>query len=431
MSSPADDRLGRLRAAWSLAWRLLLAALSGLLIWVGVVEQGTTRGYTADHPWMMVDLALGLVSVVLLIWRRRRPLTVLLLIAAIGAVAVSSFGACGIAMISLAARRQTVRTVIGATAVFVVGVVFGLVHPESDGPPLRSDLFFNVLTLAFCVACGLYIGARRELVANLRAQVEAASREQELRVGQARSAERARIAREMHDVLAHRISLVAMHAGALAYRTDLTPEQVRAAAQVVQEGAHQSLEELREVLGVLREPDRPASAPEPPQPSLEDLAELLRATESAGHPLSVRLDDRLTDLPTSLSRNAYRIVQEALTNARKHAPGSAVEVVAKGEPGADLLLTVGTAPAQGHSAQTPPGAGLGLLGLHERADLVGGDLQAGPDRRGWFVVRARLPWPAPTPTTGALLDRPDAASGPGPGDTDRANPTATEHEDKP
>lgn len=411
MSSPSTPRLRRVGAAWSLAWRLLAAAGVGAILWATVADQATLAGYTRGHPWVLIDPLLGLVAVLLLVWRRRFPLTIVLLLAAIGSVSISAIPAGAISLISLTARRDTARTAIGAAAIFVSGLVFGLVHSSPGKSSLWTDLGFNVISLAFLVAVGLYIGARRELVANLRAQVEAAAREQDLRVGRARAAERARIAREMHDVLAHRISLVSMHAGALAYRTDLSPEQVRATAQIVQQGAHQSLEELREVLGILREPERDGATPEPPQPSLGDLEPLLQEARAAGHRVDTRLEVDPDGVPTSLSRNAFRIVQEALTNARKHAPAAAVEIELTGAAGADLLITVTTTAADGAhgtgsdaSVSPVPGAGLGLLGLRERADLVGGDLQAGPDRRGRFVVRARLPWPedaesAPTAET--------------------------------
>ena len=118
------------------------------------------------------------------------------------------------------------------------------------------------------LATGMYIGARRELVASLHDRAERAEREQALRVEQAQANERARIAREMHDVLAHRMSLVAMHAGALAYRTDLSPEQTRHAAEVIQANAHRALADLREVLGLLREaPIWPRRATGPSGPS--------------------------------------------------------------------------------------------------------------------------------------------------------------------
>src|SRR6478752_4277630 len=212
-----------------------------------------------------------------------------------------------------------------------------------------------------------------------------------MRVVQAQVAERARIAREMHDVLAHRISLVAMHSGALAYRTDLTPEQVSETAEVVRESANQALTELRAVLGVLRDvPGSGAPAdgtPQPPQPTLADLEALVAEARSGG--TTVRLDRSgdLERVPEQVSRGAYRIVQEGLTNARKHAPGAAVRVTVR-----NPVPRGGGEAADGIRQDVTVGAGLGLLGLTERAVLAGGELTYGPDRAGDFVLTARLPW---------------------------------------
>src|SRR5699024_3440919 len=138
----------------------------------------------------------------------------------------------------------------------------------------RTSVPIVVAIVAVTVGWGLYIGSRRELLATLRDRAERAEAEQELRTAQARIAERAPIAREMHDVLAHRISLLTLHAGALAYREDLEPQEVREAAGIIQDTSHQALTDLREVLGVLRE--GPGDAlPELPQPDADDLPELI------------------------------------------------------------------------------------------------------------------------------------------------------------
>ena len=152
-----------------------------------------------------------------------------------------------------------------------------------------------------------------------------AEREQAARLDQARANERSRIAREMHDVLAHRISLVAMHAGAMTYRSDLSRDELLSSARVVQENAHQALTDLRDVLGVLREttdPAAPPAIPAAPQPVLADLPRLVAEAEAAGTPVQLvsgGLD--LAGVPELVGRTAYRIIQEGLTNARKHASG--------------------------------------------------------------------------------------------------------------
>ena len=249
---------------------------------------------------------------------------------------------------------------------------------------------------AVLLATGMYIGARRELMASLHDRAERAEREQALRVAQARANERARIAREMHDVLAHRMSLVAMHAGALAYRTDLSPEQTRDAAGVIQHGANRALADLREVLGLLRDSDLTADGepPERPQPTLCDVPGLVEEARAAGTRVTLSDDVREPQrAPETAGRNAYRMIQEGLTNARKHAPHTPVAVRLSGAPGEELRVEVRNPLPLQHWPPTPRGGGLGLVGLAERAALSGGRFEHGPTADE-FVLRAWLPWPA-------------------------------------
>ena len=237
----------------------------------------------------------------------------------------------------------------------------------------------------------MYIGSRRELLARLRERAETTESEQAARLAQSRTAERARIAREMHDVLAHRISMVTMHAGALAYRDDLTPEQVRETAGIIQENSHQALTELRQVLGVLRE-DPGDADPERPQPSADDLHELLQEAREAGMNVVSNLGP-VEAIPVPMGRTAYRVVQEGLTNARKHAPDTLVTVALSGGPGDGLNISVRN-PLRIGSPLDVPDSGLGLVGLSERAALVGGRLSHGVTADHEFALTVWLPWPA-------------------------------------
>ena len=239
---------------------------------------------------------------------------------------------------------------------------------------------------------GMYIGSRREHLWALRDRAERAEAEQELRVDNARSHERARIAREMHDVLAHRISQVSMHAGALAYRDDLSAEEIRTSAGVIQAKANEALNDLRAVLGVLRAPDTGELVGRP-QPTYDDLPALIEESREGG--MHIEFTDLLEGepaMPVAVGRTVYRIVQEGLTNARKHAPGAMVRIQLSGSPedGVDLLLrnSVGFA-----SAPAAPGSGLGLIGLSERAELRGGRLEHRKDGS-TFVLHGWIPWAA-------------------------------------
>jgi signal transduction histidine kinase len=207
--------------------------------------------------------------------------------------------------------------------------------------------------------------------------------------------ERTRIAREMHDVLAHRISLLSLHAGALEVRPDAAPAEVAGAAAVIRASAHQALQDLREVIGVLREGEpSDQAAPERPQPTIAELTSLADESRAAG--VRVRLDLRLeaAQVPDLTGRTAYRIVQEGLTNARKHAPGASVTVAVGGGAGSGLTIEIRNPwPVAGGGVVALPGAGTGLVGLAERATLAGGRLTHGVDGRE-FALTAWLPWPA-------------------------------------
>ena len=172
----------------------------------------------------------------------------------------------------------------------VAGQTFVTVRP-GQGTPVWLDLVINTVVTAAVLGWGLYIGSRRELVWTLQQRAERAEAEQELRAAQARGNERARIAREMHDVLAHRISQISLHAGALGFRTDLDADELRANATVIRDLANDALTDLRGVLGVLRDPEtgEPAGAP---QPTWADLPALVDQARDAG--LNVELSDRLS-----------------------------------------------------------------------------------------------------------------------------------------
>nr|WP_279671950.1 histidine kinase [Flexivirga meconopsidis] len=238
------------------------------------------------------------------------------------------------------------------------------------------------------------IGARRLLIAGLHERLLDAESRQQLRVEQARVAERSRIAREMHDVLAHRISLVAMHSGALAYRSNLSQEELQESSAIIRDNAHAALSELREVLGVLRDPTAgDDAAPDAPQPTLADLPSLVNTAEKADGPVELDMPSDLSGLSDLVSRNAYRIVQEGLTNRRKHAPGRKIHIQLRHADDNLQLRMWNPLPQPSDDDERLPGAGLGLVGATERAVLVGGELTSGRDRAGDFVVRARLPWP--------------------------------------
>jgi signal transduction histidine kinase len=397
--------VARLRR-WSRAGHYLLAAAVGAAAWCAAAAVMLSAPLSpaeedAVGAALLADLVLGALALALLPLRRRYPLAVACTTVALTTVSVACMGPAALAVVSMASRRR--RAWVGAVlAVSVAGGVVSewLYRPrftpgEDSVASVAGGVVLTVLFFAVAVATGYYIGARRELVASLQERVLTADREQALATRAAREAERTRIAREMHDVLAHRISLVALHAGALVYREDLSRVQTAEAAGTIQANAQLALVELRQVLGVLRS-DHPADGVEQPQPTLAELPALLADAREAD--ATVQLDTsglgpRLPAIPETLSRTSFRIVQEALTNARKHAPGEAVTVRLAGAPGANLELDVRNSIGV-RTGLALSSAGVGLAGLTERAELAGGALEYGPQPDGSFVVRATLPWPA-------------------------------------
>jgi signal transduction histidine kinase len=197
----------------------------------------------------------------------------------------------------------------------------------------------------------------------------------------------------MHDVLAHRVSLLSLHAGALEFRPDAPAEEIAEAAGVIRTSAHAVMEELREVIGVLR--DGGEQGTERPQPTLCDIPGLVEESRAAGMHVTLEVETGEAEAPDGIGRTAYRIVQEGLTNARKHAPAAAVAVEVVVEDGPALGVGVVSRRAVGATvaaAGAPPGSGTGLIGLSERVALAGGELRHGPDAAGDFVLRATLPW---------------------------------------
>jgi signal transduction histidine kinase len=382
---------------WGEVWRLLAASLVGALLWLTVGSEQQSGARPGPSPaWLdVLDPVLGVAALVLLLFRRRWPLAIALATTALTAFSVTAIGAAGIAIISLAAHRRWVQVTVAGVGWLVAGAVYQALRPSSTPEDWANNMIISVLSLAFFVAAGAFIGARRDLLASMRERVATAEREQVMRMAQARTAERTRIAREMHDVLAHRLSLVAMQSGALAYRPDLTSEETARAAGVVRDNARLALGELREVLGLLRDAAEPADRARLPQPTLADLDELIAETLAAGVDLHATLSiDQPTQVPDVVSRHGYRIVQEALTNARKHAEGVRVDLGVRARAGDGLRIVVRNGiPAQ-RVGERLPTSGIGLVGLRERLLLTGGELSYGVDRRGDFVLKAWMPWPS-------------------------------------
>ncbi|GAA2823191.1 histidine kinase [Kitasatospora paracochleata] len=340
-----------------------------------------------SSPW---QLALSALAAAALLLRRRFPVTVLLLTLP-GAFITEIWLAPLTAVYSVATAYTSVRiTAVCASA-------FALV--EFFHWPLGEDIFVlsrdnalyaiqSIMLAAGPAALGMLARTRRELAERLAELTEGRQRESRLLAERVLAGERARLAREMHDVVSHQVSLISIQAGALQVSTgDPTAKET---ARTIRELSVRTLEELRQMVGVLRAASVRRDEPLAPQPRLADLPRLI---EGSGLAVTAELAPEDRPWPEAVERAAYRTVQEALTNITKHAPGAPVRV-SLASRGARLLVEVRNGPPPHPSGPVPaplPGGGHGLVGLRERAQLLGGTLSATATPDGGFTVRAELP----------------------------------------
>ncbi|WP_297627487.1 histidine kinase [Nocardioides sp.] len=368
------------------AWRYALCLVISVAVWQSIAA----LEWREHRTLFFTELALGAAAYVLVWFRRRAPVRIALVIAAMSALSGIAAGPATLAAVSVATRRVSWQVLVVGVANFVAAQTYTTLAPFEDNHPIITTAV-NVAVNAGMMGWGLYLGSRREIVWNLRTRAERAEREQELRVAQARSTERARIAREMHDVLAHRITQVSMQAGALAFRDDLDNDRLREGLSQIQGQANDALHELRDVLGVLREDD-PGPLTARPQPTYDDIAALVEEARTLG--LDIDWTDEVDDstpVPSATGRTVYRIVQEGITNVRKHAPGSVVDIRSSGDPRSGIRVVLVN--PVGDDRAGAPGAGLGLIGLRERTELRGGRLDQRTEDS-TFVLEAWLPWSA-------------------------------------
>ncbi|MBB4137339.1 histidine kinase [Gordonia humi] len=373
---------------WGHTWRVVVVLAVSAVAWAPRVAYQ----WTEHRWWFAFDLAIGLVALGLVMrYRRTHPVLVTTVTNIMTLVSTTAGGPSALALVSLSTRRRWKEIAPQAVLTMLCAIVGEYLMRAPDEAPLTYvDVAFFGVVVALAIAWGMYLGSRRELLANWQARALLTEAEQAARVREAQGAERARIAREMHDVLAHRISAVTMHAGALAFRDDLSTDEVRQTAQTIQETSHQALTELRQVLGVLR--DGPGDAdPERPQAGVADLPELVEENRRAGMRIDVHCDVDAEAMPASLGRTVYRCVQEALTNARKHAPASRVRLSVVGSPGRGVDIRVEN-PLSLVSAPSAPESGFGLVGLAERVALHGGRQEHRMSGDDVFVLTVWLPW---------------------------------------
>jgi signal transduction histidine kinase len=343
-----------------------------------------------------LGIPLALLSSVPIAWRRRRPLLVLALVetgVALRLVAVRPDLRAGalalfVAVYTVATRRPRVTSL--RAAAIVAGVNAAIVAAEfvTGNWTGLGDIFFNTVLVGGAWAVGDNVGTRRAYLAGLVERAERLERERETATQRAALEERARIARELHDVVAHHVSAIAVQAGAAEEIAERDPSRAREALGSIQATSRQALAEMRALVGVLDEEQGAALAP---APHLSDLEQLAAQSRAAGLDVRLHVEGTPRALPEALDLSAYRIVQEALTNTLKHAGAARVDVTVR--YGQDSVELVVEDDGRAASASPPlPGAGRGLVGMRERVAVFHGRLELGRAPAGGFRVHATLPF---------------------------------------
>jgi len=372
-----------------------------------------TGGRQERHP--LVPIVLAVAVVVPVVFRRKYPAGAFAAAVVLGGLQVlvssrpsGSDVAILILLYTLAAYRPRQFAVPGLV-ICLVGSVIAIAKWAPNGPH-TLDAFLSALTLFATLTLiawvlGDSMRYRRGYFLALEERAARLERERDAQAQIAAAAERARIARELHDVVAHNVSVMVVQADGAAYALDSEPERARQALAAISGTGRHALAEMRRLLGVLRTEDEPTGFT--PQPGIDELGELLEQTRATGLAVSFTVEGAARPLPEGIALAAYRVVQESLTNTRKHAgPASSVSVLLRFcEDG--LLLRI-TDDGRG-AAAVSDGAGHGLTGMRERVEMYGGTVRAAPRPGGGYQVTARLPY-LTVATSVATDQRPPAAA---------------------
>jgi signal transduction histidine kinase len=278
-----------------------------------------------------------------------------------------------------------VRTALRGLALAALGIV-GVSASFAD--PVVGDFIFPIGFTSAAWGAGRAIQHRTRLAAELHEAALRAEEDRETQAARAVADERRRIAREMHDVVAHSVSVMVVQAGGARRILERDPERAVEAARLIERTGRGALLEMRRLLGVLGSTEEGAAMA--PQPRLEELHPLIARAREAGLPVTIASEGERRPLPAGAEAAVYRVVQEALTNAMKHAPGAPTEVVLRWDEESLEVSVTDSGPGGAHAAALP-GGGHGIVGMRERVRVYGGELSARPRAGGGFVVRARIP----------------------------------------
>ncbi|MFB6813922.1 sensor histidine kinase [Streptomyces sp. NPDC056347] len=347
------------------------------------------RTFQVGWPTVLVA-AIGCAA---LMWRRRHPLGVLAVTTGCGVIfqllgvrdspLVSSPVLVSVYTVAVRTDRRTAWTAAAVSAAVLVAAT-----TSTTGSWLEPDTLAMLAWTALPVAVGEGVRSRRAYVMAVEERAEHAERTREQEAQQRVAAERVRIARELHDIVAHHIALINAQAGVAVHLVDQRPEQILTALEDIRDTSRSALDELRVTVGLLRQSDDPV-APRAPMPGLAQVPALLASFERAGLSVSHTRRGDAGPLDPAVDLAAFRIVQESLTNVRKHA-GADHARLSLHYRRERLTITVEDDGSAG-PRRPHPGAGHGLIGMRERAAAIGGRLHAGPRPEGGFTVTAELP----------------------------------------
>lgn len=381
---------------------LVLALLAGSAVVAFVVDPG--------RELSPGGLALALAPLVVLGWRHRAPVAVLLTVEVLAVAVRLEFGPNGpsdlMILVALYAVASRAGPWLAAMGVAVDLVLLGTTTALGDAVPVaqvRGELIGQAVIDVVVVLVALYVATRRQHLQALSDRADRLARTQELEAQAAVDRERRRIARELHDVVAHHVSVMTLQAGAVQRRLQAldVPAELDTAVGELRTTGHEAMQELRRLLGVLR--TDPAADPHHPQPGLDDVPDLVTRVRDAGLDVSLALDGPV-DVPTGgLALTAYRIVQEALTNTLRHAgavPATVDVTVTDEQLQVEVRDHPRTPPLPRYGRGDDAPSGHGLTGMRERVELYGGTLTAAAQADGGFLVRAELPLRAPPPSEG-------------------------------
>ncbi|MFF4404702.1 sensor histidine kinase [Streptomyces sp. NPDC001404] len=375
-------------------WALLLLMFSALSI-----AEGGSKGPTAAK----IVAAFALCTVIAL--RRRAPEKMLLLAAAVGVGQVVTGASADVSDFAMLVIVYTVASggtrwasrfalIAGLLAPTIATLRWPEPHQSVPGEVIATVFVTVPFLLAWVL--GDSMRTRRAYWAQLEERAERLEKDREQQSRMAVTAERARIARELHDVVAHNVSVMVVQADGAAYVLDSSPEQAKQALETISGTGRQALTEMRRLLGVLRTEEGSGEGGEyVPQPDVEQIGELVEQVRGAGMPVEFKVEGAPRPLPSGVELTAYRIVQEALTNTRKHGGpdvGASVQLTYF-DDGLGLLVEDDGRGAQ-HELYESGGAdgmGHGLIGMRERVGMVGGTLDAGPRPGGGFRISVLLP----------------------------------------